>query len=123
MGDETGWVRQAVISKGHYEVGSREKEPCEAVRSMLPIVSNRERNARIAHRSGEADLRIGGSSRVGHWLRSLGVDANEPTAIRADGNFFRRHPPLTGRHLALMFREEGHAFDQGNVGTPLVENT
>jgi hypothetical protein len=29
MGDETGWVRRAVISKGHYGVGYREKEPAK----------------------------------------------------------------------------------------------
>jgi hypothetical protein len=27
--DETGWVRRASLSKGHYEVGCREKEPAK----------------------------------------------------------------------------------------------
>ena len=40
MGDWTrrGSIRWTSISKGDYEVGCREKEPREAVRSMLPIV-------------------------------------------------------------------------------------
>jgi hypothetical protein len=37
--DETGSVRRASISKGHYEVACREKEPREAVRSIRPIVT------------------------------------------------------------------------------------
>jgi len=38
-GTRRGASRRASISKGSYEVGCREKEPREAVRSMLPIVS------------------------------------------------------------------------------------
>jgi hypothetical protein len=34
-----GSVRRASMSKGNHEVGCREQEPREAVRSMLPILT------------------------------------------------------------------------------------